>query len=136
MASTVFKNKSAETTAPHISAAMVAEGVSQALRVQFRGVPAAVKRLARAMCSNERAARNWIEGANAPSAAVLIDMMARFDAVHDAVLEMAGRRKDGDALCPVARRRIDTAVKILQGEIAAHDHDYRDTPLGGVLPPF
>lgn len=69
----------------------VAHAIADALRADFGGAPAAVKRIARLTRSNERAVRNWIDGNNGPSSENLVSLMQHSDAVFDTVLKLAHR---------------------------------------------
>lgn len=106
----------------------VTQALSNALRLRFGMTQCAVKRIASSLKCNTRAARNWWEGHNAPSAVTLIQMMREFDEVYDVVMEMAGRR-DADA---DESARVQYAMKILKGEIAPHEIDHNRVPrMGG-----
>ena len=89
--------------------------VAQALKLDFGGGPAAVKRIAKLVHANERAVRNWFEGKNGPSGEHLIVLMFHSDAVFRAVLELAGRSH------LVAAVRILRAKEQLREALAAID---------------
>ncbi len=67
--------------------------IATALRTDFGGAPAAVKRLARATGANGRTVRNWFEARNGPSGHHLVALMRHSPSVAEAVLGMSGRRR-------------------------------------------
>ena len=89
--------------------------VAQALKLDFGGGPAAVKRIAKLVHANERAVRNWFEGKNGPSGEHLIVLMFHSEAVFQAVLELAGRERI------LAAARILRAREQLREALAAID---------------
>src|SRR5271163_523715 len=66
--------------------------IAIALKAEFGATPSALKTLAQLTHSNERAARNWLEGENGPSGSNLVTLMRHSDRVLRAVLELADRR--------------------------------------------
>lgn len=101
----------------------VAQAVSTALRYRFGDFNCAVKRIARTINCDQRAARNWWEGNNSPRAAELIELMREFDEVHEEVLRLANRNSIGSSE-PDIKKRIEQAMKILSGE-NNEDGNYR-----------
>jgi len=83
--------------------------VAAALKLDFGGGPAAVKRIAKLVHANERAVRNWFDAKNGPSGEHLMVLMFHSDAVFQAVLELSGRQ------------RILTAVRILRAKEQLRD---------------
>ena len=65
--------------------------MAEALRAEFGDTPSAAKTVARLARTNERAARNWIDGKNGPSGENLIRLMRHSDVVLGAVLVAAHR---------------------------------------------
>jgi hypothetical protein len=68
-----------------------AQAIASALREEFGGSPAAVKRLARLTQANERTVRNWFEGRNGPNGESLVGLLRESDVVLGMVLKLAGR---------------------------------------------
>ena len=92
-----FQSESGKTFPKNIPPDELAQAlipaIAQALREDFGVGSGAVKRLSRLLNANDRAARNWIEGKNAPSAEHLVALMGYSDAVLGVVLDLAGRRQ-------------------------------------------
>lgn len=65
--------------------------IAEALRRDFGGSTAAVKRVARLVRANERGVRNWFEGRNGPSGEHLVMLMRHSPAVAEMVLAVSGR---------------------------------------------
>ena len=65
--------------------------LSDALRREFGDSPAAAKRIAKLVRANPRAARNWLDGINAPNGEYLVLLMRHSDALLETVLKLAGR---------------------------------------------
>jgi hypothetical protein len=65
--------------------------VAEALKAEFGNTAGAAKRIGRITARNERAARNWLDGRNGPSAENLIALMGHSDHVLRTVLGLAGR---------------------------------------------
>ena len=65
--------------------------LSAALRREFGDSPAAAKRIAKLVRANPRAARNWLEGVNAPNGEYLVLLMRHSDMMLEAVLTLACR---------------------------------------------
>lgn len=65
--------------------------IAAALHTEFGDSHAAVKKIVRATGANERAARNWFDGRNAPSGEFLIALCRNCDHVLEAVLTLSGR---------------------------------------------
>lgn len=102
--------------------------ISGALRREAGHTPSAVKFVASRIRRNARAARNWLEGHNAPRAAELIELMREFDEVHEAVLRLANRNPASSD--ESVQLRIQRAMKILSGE-SNEEHINRVSSLGG-----
>lgn len=66
------------------------EAIAAALRRDFGGSTASVKRVAKLVRANERGVRNWFEARNGPSGEHLIMLMRHSPAIVEAVLAMAG----------------------------------------------
>lgn len=119
-----------------ITSDMVAESVSNALRSAVSGLSAPGKRVARCVGKNARTIRNIMEGANAPSAATLIQLMREFDEVHEAVLVLANR--DPSNPSGLNHQSIQQIMSILSGGDHAEinpDPDPRlARPVGGQKP--
>ncbi len=75
-------------TDPHVT---VPIELIEALVPALRRVSGSPKELARLTRRNEETMKNLLEGRNAPSGVVLIDLIRRFDEVFLAVLALAGR---------------------------------------------
>ena len=71
---------------------------------------AKAKLVANAIGSTVRTGENLLDGKHAASAAHLVALMAEFEEVTDAVLEMAGRKQPMDA------ERVRRAIEILEGK--------------------
>lgn len=90
-----FRSKSGKTfpvagTSTFDSVAFQA-AIAGALRTDFGGSTASVKRLARMTGANERSVRNWFDARNGPSGQHLVTLMRHSPAVVEAVLAMAGQ---------------------------------------------
>lgn len=96
-----------------ISNETITQAVSTALRNAVGYFPSAPKLIAQKVQRNPRAARNWLEGHNAPRAAELIELMREFDEVHEEVLRLANRKSIEPS--GSTNQRIQLAVKILCG---------------------
>jgi hypothetical protein len=66
--------------------------IAVALKAEIGATPSALKTVARLTHSNERTARNWLEGKNGPSGSNLVILMRHSDRVLRTVLELADRR--------------------------------------------
>jgi hypothetical protein len=73
------------------SSATFRAAVAAALRKDFGGSPAAVKRVANLLNANERAVRNWFDARNGPSGEHLVMLMFHSAAVLETVLGLSGR---------------------------------------------
>lgn len=88
----------------------VQSAITAALRRAYGRMQSPVKRVARAAEANEKAARNWWEGQNAPDATNLIALIAESDEVFEEVMRLAGRADDAKkalalaALAEIARK--------------------------------
>lgn len=91
----------------------ITQAVSTALRNAVGYMPSASKIVAHKVQRNQRAARNWLDGLNAPRAAELIELMREFDEVHQEVLRLANRSPEEPA--GSTQQRIEQAIKILCG---------------------
>jgi hypothetical protein len=60
---------------------------------QFAPLRSAAEMLARASYRTPRAAKNWLDGANAPDAAALIELMAASNAIADEVNALVAARR-------------------------------------------
>jgi hypothetical protein len=100
----VTDNSSGE---PPLSAARLAAAISAALHREYGETHAAIKHIVRATGANERAARNWFDGKNAPNGESLIALCRNCDHVLEAVLILAGRN---DILS--AKRLVDAKEKL------------------------
>lgn len=80
----IAKMGTAETTA----------AICRAIREHFDGQRDAPKRLARIANSNTRAARNWLEGVNAPDALYLLRLMAEIPELQAEVRRLTGMQSD------------------------------------------
>ena len=80
--------------------------VAAALRAEFGETTSAVKTIARLARTNERAARNWLDGKNGPSGENLVRLMRHSNVVLGPVLMAAERR--------------DLAVTVQLGELRGH----------------
>jgi len=72
-------------------ASEIARAISEALHQEFGDSHAAIKLIVRATGANERAARNWFDGKNAPSGEFLIALCRGSNRVLEAVLIMSDR---------------------------------------------
>lgn len=95
----------------------VVDTVTGALRSTYGEARHAAKLLARNTGKNVEAARNWLEGRNAPRAAELIQLMRDEDAVFDAVCSLIGRQ---ERISATQLTTIKEALKILE-ECDAND---------------
>lgn len=100
---------SEEALEPAPGAGEIAAAISRALRQEFGDSHAAIKLIVRATGANERAARNWFDGKNAPSGEFLIALCRSSDRVLEAVLVLAGRTKILNA-----KRLVDAKEKLLE----------------------
>ncbi len=73
--------------------AIFSTAISDALKSEFGGGPAAVKAIARLTGVNERAARNWYEAKNSPSAENLVILIAHSQIVFATVLSLSDRKE-------------------------------------------
>lgn len=87
----------------------IARAISDALHQEFGDSHAAIKLIVRATGANERAARNWFDGKNAPSGKSLIALCRSCDRVLEAVLVLSGRTKILNA-----KRLVDAKEKLLE----------------------
>lgn len=72
--------------------------VSGILRRLFGNTRHAAKRLARMTGANDRAVRNWMDGANGPHGKHLIQLMRESDEVFAEICRMAGRGDVADKM--------------------------------------
>jgi len=79
------------TQASIISNGDVVDAVTSGLRRAFIGTSNAVKHIAGRTGRNPEAARNWLEGRNAPRAAELAELCRQFDEVFDEFCVLCGR---------------------------------------------
>ena len=114
-----------------ITSDTVAESVSSALRSAVSGLSAPGKRVARCVGKNARTIRNIMEGANAPSAATLIQLMREFDEVHEAVLCLADRNSVKPS--GLDNHRIQQIMSILSGGEHAENNTDPDPRLGRII---
>ena len=93
-------------------ASVIAAGLKQ----DFGDTPAAVKTVARLVGANDRAVRNWFEGANGPSGEHLVMLMNHSSAVTRTVLRLAGRADlVQTTLVADARDRVRQILTLLDG---------------------
>jgi hypothetical protein len=85
----------------------IARAISNALHEEFGDSHAAIKLIVRATGANERAARNWFEGKNAPSGEFLIALCRGSNSVLEAVLVLSGRTE-----ILSAKRLVDAKEKL------------------------
>ena len=85
----------------------IARAISEALHREFGDTHAAIKAIVRVTGANERAARNWFDGKNAPSGESLIALCRGCDRVLEAVLILSGR-----ARILKAKRIVDVREKL------------------------
>ena len=85
----------------------IARAISDALHQEFGDSHAAIKLIVRATGANERAARNWFDGKNAPSGEFLIALCRSSDQVLEAVLVLSGRTQ-----ILSAKRLVDAKEKL------------------------
>src|SRR3954471_13740082 len=76
---------------PPRGSGQIATAISNALHLEFGDTHAAIKLIVRATGANERAARNWFDGKNAPNGESLIALCRNCDLVLEAVLALSGR---------------------------------------------
>jgi len=93
----------------------ITQAVSMALRNAVGYMPSASKVVAGSVQRNQRAARNWLDGLNAPRAAELIELMREFDEVYYEVLRLANRTPE-EPSGSLTQKRIEHAINILTGE--------------------
>lgn len=93
----------------------VVRAIADALRAEVGGVRHADKLVARAANSAPRTAKGWLAEESAPQAAKLIRLMAEFDTVFDAVLELAGRKRPSE-LSASQRAAVAQALRIIEGQ--------------------
>lgn len=93
----------------HFDARQIALAFSGALKRAVADRPHAAATLARIAGCNERTAENWLAGDYAPRAQHLLALVAEFDEVADAFLEMSGRSPSLD------RERLERALAVLEG---------------------
>lgn len=86
-----IQSESGKTFPAGGAAGIFAQAIACALKEEFGGSPAAVKRLARLTQANERTVRNWFEGRNGPNGESLVGLLRRSDMVLGTVLKLAGR---------------------------------------------
>lgn len=87
----------------------IAQAISEALHREFGDSHAAIKLIVRATGANERAARNWFDGKNAPSGESLIALCRSCDQVLEAVLVLSGRSR-----ILKAKHLLDAKEKLLE----------------------
>ncbi len=88
-------------------AGQIASAISEALHQEFGDSHAAIKLIVRATGANERAARNWFDGKNAPNGESLIALCRSCDRVMEAVLVLSGRTRMLNA-----KRLVDAREKL------------------------
>ena len=82
--------------------------IAEALRAEWGSASSARKAVGLITRANERAVRNWFEGANGPSGENLVCLMQHSDAVLSAVLRASQR----DQLLPaVSLLRLKTSLR-------------------------
>ena len=93
--------------ANHAGSGTFALAISQALHRQFGDSHAAIKTIVRLTGANERAARNWFDGKNAPNGEFLVALCSTSDEVMETFLGLAHR---SDILS--AKRLVDAREKL------------------------
>ena len=70
-----------------------ARAVADALAHDFQRAPHGIKRIMACTHAGERTVKYWLSGATGPSGIHLVSLAAHSDAVHAALLRLAGRAK-------------------------------------------
>lgn len=91
----------------HSGAGRFALAISGALHRQFGDSHAAIKSIVRLTGANERAARNWFDGKNAPNGEFLVALCSTCDEVLETFLRLANR---ADILS--AKKLVDAREKL------------------------
>lgn len=91
----------------HFGGGEFAQAISLALHKEFGDSHAAIKTIARLTGANERAAKNWFDGKNAPNGEFLVALCSTCDQVMETFLNLAGR---SDILS--AKRLVDAREKL------------------------
>jgi len=73
--------------------AIYATTIAKALREEFGGAPNATKTVMRWTGASERTVKNWFAGSNGPTGEHLLDLLRHCDPVHDALVNVTGRKK-------------------------------------------
>jgi hypothetical protein len=119
-----FRSESGKTfpnaASPAFDSVAFQEAIADALRRDFGGSTAAVKRVARLVRANERGVRNWFDAKNGPSGEHLVMLMRQSPAVVEAVLTMSGQSGLMRAkLVADAKERISQILTLLDGITSA-----------------
>lgn len=77
--------------ATDLGSAEFAREIAEALRKDFGGTHAAIKRVVALTNANERAVKNWFSAKNGPTGRHLVDLVRTSDEVLEAVLRLSGR---------------------------------------------
>lgn len=124
-----------------LTAELTSMELADALRKEHGDARFTAKRVARDIDADPRAVTNWLQGKNAPSAAMLLRLMQRYRAVKEAVYRLTeaptNNELDSDlselkrlvehasirpGLSPMARQKIALVQQILSlSEAIGHD---------------
>jgi hypothetical protein len=69
----------------------ITQAIASALKNAVGCFPSSAKIVARRVQRNPRAARNWLDGLNAPRAAEFIELAREFDEIHEVYLHLTNR---------------------------------------------
>jgi hypothetical protein len=109
--------------AAHLGAGEIAAAISVALHQEFGDTHAAIKLIVRATGANERAARNWFDGKNAPNGESLIALCRTCDHVLEAVLVLSQRTEILNAKRLVdAKEKLREMMSLIDDIAAGPDH--------------
>ena len=73
--------------------AIYAMTIAKALREEFGRAPNATKTVMRWTGASERTVKNWFAGSNGPTGEHLLELLRHSDPVHDALVNVTGRKK-------------------------------------------
>lgn len=83
--------------------------IATALKREFGGTNASIKKVVALTGANERAVKNWFGGKNGPSGEHLISLMQHSEMVLEVVLMMAGRQELAQA-----KKFVDARAKLAE----------------------
>lgn len=83
--------------------------IATALKREFGGTNASIKKVVALTGANERAVKNWFGGKNGPSGEHLISLMQHSEMVLEVVLMMAGRQELAQA-----KKFVDARAKLTE----------------------